>query len=87
MFRLSADDHYIEQGRPNIILRSNNKVKFVQYKREYEKYLKSPISRGITLWDRIPETIQRLTTKVKFKGAIKPHLMNLVMPVPGYVIT
>ena len=33
MYRLSADDHYIEQSRPNIILWSNNKVKDRQQER------------------------------------------------------
>ena len=81
MHRLSRDDRYIERSRPNINLRSNNKIKFVHYKRQYEKYLKSPLSRGIAQWDRIPESVQKATTKVKFKGGIKPQLATLVMPV------
>ena len=53
----------------------------MHYKRQYEKYLKSPLSLGIALWDRIPESVQKATTKVKFKGGIKPELATLVMPV------
>ena len=81
MYRLSTEDCYIERGRPMVNLRSNNKIKFVSHNRQYEKYLKSPLSRGITLWDRIPEAIQKSTTKVKFKTGIKPHLLTLTMPV------
>ena len=33
------------------------------------------------MWDRIPEQIQRSTTKVKFKKDIKPYLTDLVKPV------
>ena len=47
----------------------------------HEKYLKSPLSRGITMWDRIPESVQRSTTKVKFKRDIKPHMLDLLRPV------
>ena len=82
MYRLSTDDCYIERSRPTVSnLRSNNKIKFIQHKRQCEKYLKSPLSRGITLWDRIPEAVKKSTTKVKFKAGIKPHLMTLTMPV------
>ena len=81
MYRLSAEDHYIKRNRPNVNLRSNNRIKFIQHNRQYEKYLKSPLSRGITLWDRIPEAVQKSTTKVKFKVGIKPHLMTLTMPI------
>ena len=81
MHRLSVDYDYIERARPSVNLRSNNKIKFAQYKRQYEKYLKSPLSRGITLWDRIPEAVQKSTTKVKFKASIKPHLTTLTRPI------
>ena len=60
-----------------INLRSSDKVKFVQYKRQYEKYLKSPLSHGITMWDRFPAAVK---TEVKFKVGIKPHLTTLVKP-------
>ena len=82
MYRLSAVDDHIEQPQPYMQLRNTNKIKFKQYKRQHEKYLKSPMSRGITLWDRIPESVQRSTTKVKFKRGIRPHLTTLTMPVP-----
>ena len=62
MYRLSKDNRYIEMTRPEIHLRNRNKIKFKSHKRVYEKYLKSPISRGITMWDRILEAVQRSTT-------------------------
>ena len=81
MYRLSKRNKYIEKSRPNINLRSRKKIKFKNYNRRYEKYLKSPFSRGVTLWDRIPELVQRSTTKVKFKRDITPFLEVLIKPV------
>ena len=74
MFRLKSDQTLIHQARPKIHLRERNKTKFKSYKRQNERFLSSPISRGITMWDRIPLQVQRSTTKVKFKRDIKPYL-------------
>ena len=82
MYRLSKRICLLEKDRPGIHLRSRNKVKFKKYNRTYEKYLKNPMARGIILWDRIPESVQRSTTKVKFKQGIKQYLADLVRPVP-----
>ena len=81
MFRLKDNQTLIEQARPNIHPKGRNKVKFKIYERKKEKYLRSPISGGATMWDRIPEQIQRSTTKVKFKREIKPYLTDLTKPV------
>ena len=56
----------MENHRPNINLRSNNKIESKYNKHDNEKYLKSPLSHGIVMWDRIPEEIQRSISKVKF---------------------
>ena len=82
MYRLGTDESYIEKSRPSMNLRSNNKKKNLQYKRQYERYRISPLSRGITLWDMIPGAVPKSKTKVKFKVWIKPNLMTLTMPVP-----
>ena len=81
MYRLSREHEFIEKSRPNINLRSRKKIKFVTYKRRYERYLKSPMSRGVTLWDCIPLLVQRSTTKVKFKREIIPYITVLTKPV------
>ena len=49
MYRLSKDNTKIEKKHPIIHLRSRNEIKFKIYKRQYEKYLKSPMSRGVVL--------------------------------------
>ena len=73
MYRLSRYDRYIEKARPTICLRNHNKIKVKTHKNVHEKYLKSPFSRGKRMWDRIPESVQRSTTKVKFKAYIPPE--------------
>ena len=70
-YRLSKFGENIDTYRPTIRLRSRKKVKFKSNKRNLEKILKSPLYRGIKLWDMIPESIQRSLTKVKFKRLIK----------------
>ena len=59
MYLLSKEGEFIETVRPSI-----NKVKFKSSKK---LFLKSPLSRGIILWDWIRESIQKSTTKVKCK--------------------
>ena len=71
MYRLSTKSSFLVHNRPNIHLRSRGKIKFKTHKRTYEKYLKSPLSRGISLWDRLAENVQKSTTKCKFKKCIQ----------------
>ena len=71
MYRLSRRGRDLENYRLTIRLRSRNKIKFKQKRRILEGILKSPMHRGIKLWNMIPEDIQRSVTKVKFKAGIK----------------
>ena len=70
MYRLKNDDTYIETHRPGIRLRSNNKIKFKTKITKLTKVLNSPYYRGVRLWDRLTENVQKATTKVKFKQLI-----------------
>ena len=54
MYRLSRQEGNLDKYRPPIKLRSRNKVKFKQNKRNLEGFLKSPLCRGIKLWNMIP---------------------------------
>ena len=74
MYRLSKNTELILHHRPRVRLRNRDKIKFKPYKRTYEKYLKSPLARGISLWDRLPEGVQKWTTKFKFKRAVQDIL-------------
>ena len=58
--------------RPPMNLHSNKKVKFKKgTKYRYTMHLKSPRVRGVKVWDMLPATVQKATTKVKFKLLIK----------------
>ena len=39
--------------------------------RQYELYLKSPLSRGGKIWDMLTAEMQRVTTKVKLKKLVR----------------
>ena len=67
MYRLSDIESYIDSTRPNIDLRSRNKIKFRTDVTKLTKVMRSPYYRGMTLWDGLTENVQRATTKVKFK--------------------
>ena len=71
MYRLSKNGQLLDTFRPKINLGSRGKIKFRIPHRNMQKFLKSPMSRGIRLWNRIPQAIQRSTIKVKFKLALK----------------
>ena len=51
---------------------SKKNVSFVKRKRrKYEKYQKSPLVRGVKLWEMLPEKVQKATTRVNFKSLVK----------------
>ena len=54
-YRLSKNTELLDFDRPRFHLRGRDKIKLKKYKRTYEKYLKSPLARGISLWDRLSE--------------------------------
>ena len=67
MYRLSKDACLLDTLRPKINLRSRKKVQFKHPLRNMQRLLKSPLSRGIKIWDRIPQAIQRSLNKLSLK--------------------
>ena len=67
MYRHSKTPENLDNTRPEVTLRNNNKVKFKIKTTKLTKVQKSPYFRGVSLWDQLPEDVQRATTKVKFK--------------------
>ena len=62
----------LNHRRPSINLRSNGKVKLKKkLEKNYQVYLKSPMSRGIKIWDMLSFEVQKATTKVKFKQLLR----------------
>ena len=70
MYRISKIKAYLDTSRPEIILRNRDKIKFVTAKTKLTKVAKSPYYRGVSLWDMLPQQVQRATTKVRFKKQI-----------------
>ena len=70
MYRISKIEAYLDTSRPEIILRNRDKIKFVTAKTKLTKVTKSPYYRGVSLWDMLPQQVQRATTKVRFKKLI-----------------
>ena len=65
--------------RPPMTLRSNKKIKF--RRQNLKGIKKSPMMRGIKIWDMLPSGLQRATTKVKFKTELKKLIcLNLLTP-------
>ena len=71
MYGLSRKQLNLDVRRPKIKLRSRNNVKFKSYVRNLVGLDKSPMLRGVRLWDQIPQSVQRALTKVKFKAGLK----------------
>ena len=72
MYRQSKRAGIIDFVRPPMNLRSYKKVRFKKgTKYWYTIHLKSPRVHGVTVWDMLPTTVQKATTKVKFKLLIK----------------
>ena len=74
MYRQSKVHNTLDTYRPPIILRSHKKIKFRHEKRNLKGIERSPMYRGIKLWNTIPQALQRATTKVKFKSGLRQHL-------------
>ena len=67
MYRMSKIDSYLDKDRPEVALRSRNKIKFRTPVTKLTKVMKSPYYRGVSLWDMLNEDVQKATTKVRFK--------------------
>ena len=50
-----------------MVLRNTNKVKFECKRTDLTKVLESLFYRGVSLWNRLSEEMQKSLTKVKFK--------------------
>ena len=53
--------------------RGDVKIKFAKRRANTSFYQKSPYYRGVTLWDKLDNTVQKSTTKRRFKHAVE-HL-------------
>ena len=71
MFGISKDMSYVSQPREgSIVTRGSKKVKLISDLTNITRVQNSPLYRGITIWDKLPEDI-RLDSKFRFRCAIK----------------
>ena len=81
MYRQCRVVENLDVYRPPMTLRSNKKIKFRRQNRNLKGIEKSPMMRGIKIWDMLPSGLQRATTKVKFKTELKKLIrLNLLTP-------
>ena len=68
---LNADN--ISAGTCEINLRSSKKVKMKSAFTKLTKVMKSPLYRGLELWNQLPHELQNEPSKVRLKNVIKKH--------------
>ena len=68
-------------GNSKIVLRSDNKVKFIEKLMRKTTVQNSPYYRGIKQWNMLPENIHKSGTLLKFKQQLKG------VKVKGYYLT
>ena len=71
MYRQCSDEGNLDPYRPVMVLRSNRRIKFRHQRRNLCSIDKSPMIRGIKIWNLIPPEKQRATTKVKFETCLR----------------
>ena len=71
MYKYKGDIIEIDPQRPKIELRSKNKVKLKSKFTTQTKVQKSPLYRGVWLWNKLPEDIQKSETVSDFKNKIR----------------
>ena len=71
MHMLARDSTFLDNQPRTRQLRGNNKIKFSISRPKTERYVNSPIFRGVKVWDALPAPIQKLPTRIMFKAAIK----------------
>ena len=76
----------LNRRETNITLRSNNKVKFIEKLTRKTTIQNSPYYRGIQLWNKLPENIQKSGTTKVFKQKIKELKLTHVC-MKGYYLT
>ena len=67
MYDVSKNPVNLVRRTEGTVLRNTNKVRFECKRIDLTKVLESPFYRGVSLWNRLSEEMQRALTKVKFK--------------------
>ena len=76
MYNESLNADNLNLRSHNILLRSSNKIKFMEKLTRKTSVQNSPYYRGIALWNCLSESLQKEPTLVKFKNKIKGTYRN-----------
>ena len=60
MYRMKEILSYINEDRPQVVLRNRNKIKFKISATKLTKVLRSPFYRGSRLWDMLDDNVKRM---------------------------
>ena len=71
MHMLARDSTFLDNQPRTRQLRGNDKIKFSIIRPKTERYVKSPLLRGVKVWGALHASIQKLPTRIMFKAAIK----------------
>ena len=73
MYVESKNKNNLNMRNINLTLRSDARVKFREIITKKTTVQNSPYFRGIALWNKLPEAIQKLETLSKFKYCMKQY--------------
>ena len=71
MHMLARESTFLDNQPRTRQLQGNDKIKFSISRPKTERYVKSPLFRGVKVWDALPALIQKLPPRIMFKAAIK----------------
>ena len=71
MYSESKQPLNLDIYRPKMVLRSSRSVKMNHTFTRLTKIQKSPYYRGLELWDKLPQEIQKVESKIEFKNKIR----------------
>ena len=71
MYDQSQNINNLQNRKCNINLRSSRKVKMKSSFTRLTKVMKSPLYRGLELWNQLSDELQTEPSKIKFKNAVK----------------
>ena len=73
MFNESHNVENIDSYRPNLTLRSRDKIKLKTKFTRITKIQKSPFYRGVSLWDSLPKELQQEQSRMMFKKVVNGY--------------
>ena len=71
MFANKNNPEYVDNNRPDRLLRNHDGKKFKIQATRNQKVFKCPYYRGVQIWEQLPNVTRILQSKKEFKNSIK----------------